>query len=99
MKLEKTDPHVWHIYAIHTKTADGLDHVVLVEKYGCSALQMTGIGADKLFNKRFSNEEAMERVHGSPLLVEMTKKINPLLEEPAEFKHGQVVLGFQDRQR
>jgi hypothetical protein len=41
----------------------------------------------------------MERVHGSPLFVEMSKKINPLLEEPAEFKHGQVVLGFQDRQR
>lgn len=97
--LEKTDPHVWHIYAIHREARDGLDHVVLVEKYGYWALCFIDISANKLLNKRFFNEEAYERVHGSPPFVEMTKKIIPLLNEPPQLKRGRFVLGFQDRQR
>lgn len=99
MKLEKNDPDVEHIYALHTETKKDLDHVVLVAKYGLGFFGITSSGADKVFNKRFFDKDAMYRVRHSPPFVEMSKKIEPLLEEPSEVKYGRAVLGFETRLR
>ncbi|CRG83620.1 hypothetical protein PISL3812_00974 [Talaromyces islandicus] len=98
-RLEKSEPHIWHIYAVHSTSVDGPENVVLIAKYGLGLSAITRNGADKLFLERFFDEEAMKRVRGSPPFVEMSRKIEPLLEQPSEVQCGPVVLGFQDRQR
>lgn len=41
----------------------------------------------------------MERYQRSPPFIAMSKMIAPLLEKEPKVKYGQVVLGFEDRQR